>query len=98
MRRTMTLLAVVTGPKTAKANTIVQLDASRSREPRRFPPEEIKYQWRQTGGPNVDLSSTEWMSPIFFPEQPGIYTFELTVSSPIANSKPTSFKVEVTNS
>jgi hypothetical protein len=88
--------AVVTGPKEAKVGTIVQLDGSRSKEPRRFPPQTIKYRWRQVGGPKVDLSSTEWIDPIFFPEQPGAYTFELTVSSPIATSKPTSFTVEVT--
>jgi hypothetical protein len=90
--------AVITGPKKAKAGTIVQLDASRSTEPRRFPSEVIRYQWRQTGGPTADLSSTEWISPIFFPEQPGVYTFELTVSSPIATSEPASFAVEVTGS
>ena len=88
--------AVITGPKQAEVNTIVQLDGSRSEEPRRFPSDTIKYRWRQTSGPKVDLSSTEWITPIFFPEQPGMYTFELIVSSPIATSKATSFTVEVT--
>jgi hypothetical protein len=90
--------AVVTGPKKAKVGTIVQLDGSRSKDPRRFPAEVIQYQWRQTGGPQVNLSSTEWLRPIFFPEQLGVYTFELTVSSPIAISKPISFTIEVTKS
>ena len=90
--------AVVTGPKKAKVGTIVQLDGSHSKDPRRFPAKVIRYQWRQTGGPEVNLSSTEWVSPIFFPEQSGVYTFELTVSSPIATSKPTSVTVEVTES
>jgi hypothetical protein len=90
--------AVITGPKQAVVNTIVQLDASGSTEPRRFPPETINYRWRQTGGPRADLSSPEWINPIFFPEEPGSYTFELTVSSPIATSTATSFTVEVTES
>jgi len=87
--------AVITGPKKATVNAIVQLDASQSKEPRRFPPEVIRHRWRQTGGPNVDLSSNEWASPIFFPEEPGTYAFELTVSSPIAASRPIEFTVEV---
>jgi len=87
--------AVITAPKEAKLGTIVQLDASRSKEPRAFPPDRVRYQWKQSGGPRVDLSSTEWIDPIFFPGQPGTYTFELTVSSPIATSRPASVAVEV---
>jgi len=88
--------AVVTGPKKVAANTIVQLDGSRSTDPRGFPPSAIRYRWRQTRGPTVDLSSNEWIDPIFFPQQPGTYEFELVVSSPIATSGPTAYSVEVT--
>jgi hypothetical protein len=80
--------AVITAPAEVAPHTIVQLDASRSKEPRRFPPERVRYRWRQTGGPAVHLSSPEWISPIFFPDRPGTYTFELTVSSPLATSEP----------
>ena len=71
----ITPTAVITGPKQAKVNTIVQLDGSQSKEPRRFPLDTIRHQWKQTGGPSVDLSSLEWIDPIFFPEQAGAYTF-----------------------
>ncbi len=90
--------AVISGPKEATINTIVQLDASQSKEPRGFPADSIRYHWKQVGGPNVDLSSTEWVNPVFFPEQPGIYAFELTVTSPIATSKPASFTIRVIGS
>jgi hypothetical protein len=92
----ITPTAVITGPKKAPANTIVQLDGSRSTDPRGFPPSTIRYQWRQTRGPTVDLSSHEWIDPIFFPDQPGNYEFELIVSSPIATSEAAGFCVEVT--
>jgi len=85
---------VVVGDEAAK--TIVQLDGSRSTDPRGFPPHTIRYQWRQTGGPTVNLSSVEWIDPIFFPDQPGNYEFELVVSSPIAASEATRYIVEVT--
>jgi len=87
--------AVIVGPEAARPNTIVELDASQSKDPRAFPPATIRYRWKQTAGPEVNLSSAEWVSPIFFPEQPGRYTFELVVSSPIASSRPASFTVEV---
>ena len=90
------LTCVVTGPKKAKVGTIVQLDGSHSKDPRRFPAEVIQYQWRQTGGPEVNLSSTECVSPIFFPEQSGVYTFEITTPSPIAISKPIRIEQSIT--
>ena len=80
--------AVATAPATAKVNTIVQLDASKSTEPRRFPPDAIRYEWKQVGGPETNLSSVELTDPIFYPEKPGTYEFELRVSSPLRTSAP----------
>ena len=93
--RDITPQAVVSGPSEALTGTIVQLDGSQSKEPRSFPADTIRYHWKQVRGPSVDLSSTEWVAPIFFPEEPGDYTFQLTVSSPIATSKPATFTVRV---
>lgn len=87
--------AVADGPKTAEVNTIVQLDASRSRDPRAFPKASLTYKWRQVGGPATDLSSDELPDPIFYPVKPGTYTFELVFSNPIRTGTPARCSVKV---
>ena len=91
-----TPVAVARCPKTAKVNTIVQLDGARSRDLRRFSASRCSYAWKQVAGPKADLASTEWPDPIFFPTEPGTYTFELTFSNPIRTSKPVRCSVTVT--
>ena len=88
--------AVAEAPATAKLRTIVQLDASKSRDPRGFPKDQIRYAWKQVEGPEAILSSPEWPDPIFYPTQPGTYAFEVTVSNPIRTSKPARCSVQVT--
>jgi hypothetical protein len=92
----LTPTAVAECPKTAKVNTIVQLDATKSTDPRRFPPEEIRYEWKQVGGPEAILSSAEWPNPIFYPEKAGPYEFEVRVSNPLRTSDPARCSVTVT--
>ena len=88
--------AVAQCPQTAKVNTIVQLDATRSTDPRGFPRGECTYAWKQVAGPAADLASDELADPIFFPTEPGTYTFELVFSNPIRTSKPAQCSVVVT--
>ena len=85
-----------TCPRTAKVNTIVQLDGSKSTEPRKFPRSQCSYKWQQTAGPKANLASDELPDPIFYPTEAGTYTFELVFSSPIASSKPARCSVVVT--
>jgi len=92
----LTPVAVAIAPETAKVKTIVQLDATKSTDPRRFPRNQIKYLWKQVEGPEVFLSSNEWPSPIFYPTEPGNYAFEVTVSNPIRTSSPAHCSVTVT--
>ena len=82
--------------KTAKVNTIVQLDGRGSKDPRAFPKSALRYEWRQVGGPKTIMSSDEWPDPIFFPTRAGTYTFELTMSNPIRTSAPAKCSVKVT--
>jgi len=90
-----TPVAKPTCPKTAKVNTIVQLDGSRSEDHRGFR-RGYTWQWKQTAGPKAQLASNELPDPIFFPTEPGTYTFELVFSSPIRSSKPATCTVVVT--
>lgn len=92
----LTPTAVALAPQTAKVNTIVQLDARKSKDPRRFPANQVRYAWRQSAGPETMLSSDEWPAPIFYPTEPGTYAFELTVSNPIRTSEPVQCSVQVT--
>jgi len=88
-------VAIPRAPKTAKVLTIVQLDATASIDPRRFPKSQIRYAWKQLDGPKATLSSQEWPDPIFYPTEPGTYVFELRVSNPIRTSKPARCSVKV---
>ena len=94
----LTPQAVALAPKTATVNTIVQLDATKSTDPRRFPSDQVKYVWTQISGPEAILSSNEWPDPIFYPTEPGTYVFELTVSNPIRTSQPARCSVTVMGS
>ena len=76
-------------------NTIVQLDATKSTEPRGFPADAIRYEWKQVAGPEANLSSIELPDPIFYPEKPGTYEFELRVSNPLRTSQPAKCAVVV---
>lgn len=91
----LTPTAVAIALEAAKVNTIVQLDGSKSKDPRGFPKAQIGYLWKQVEGPEADMSSSEWPTPIFYPTEPGTYVFELTVSNPIRTSKPVQCRVNV---
>ena len=53
------------------------------------------WKWKQIAGPKAQLASDEFPDPIFFPTEPGTYTFELVFSSPIRSSKPAACSVVV---
>jgi len=92
--RTLTPTARASAPATARVETIVQLDGSRSTDPVGFP---LSYHWKQVSGPEALISSLEWPDPIFYPLQPGRYTFQLTVSNPLGKvSEPVRVTVQVT--
>ncbi|MHC4716877.1 MAG: right-handed parallel beta-helix repeat-containing protein [Planctomycetota bacterium] len=92
----VTPVAVARCPAAAKVDTIVQLDGTSSRDPRRFPSHRLRYGWKQIAGPEAILSSAELPDPIFFPAQAGAYTFELTLANPLRTSRPTRCTVKVT--
>lgn len=89
-----TPVAVVVCPPTARVNTIVQLDATQSRDPRGFR-EQHEWKWKQVSGPASELASDELADPIFFPTEPGTYAFEVVFSSPIRSSVPAVCRVVV---
>jgi hypothetical protein len=82
-------------PQTATLGSIVQLDGTKSTDPRRFPASQIRYNWSQLEGPEAILSSHQWPDPVFYPTEPGTYVFELTVSNPLRTSQPARCAVEV---
>jgi hypothetical protein len=88
--------AVPKAPETAQVLTIVQLDGTESTDPRGFEPRYHRYKWEQVGGPEAILSSDELPDPIFYPTEPGEYTFELTMANPIRTSDPVQCSVRVT--
>jgi len=91
--RTLTPTAVASAPETANVGTIVELDGASSSDPVGFP---LSYHWRQTGGPSVELSSAEFVTPIFVPTEPGRHSFELVVANPLAKrSDPAVVGVDV---
>ena len=55
----------------------------------------LSYQWEQTAGPSVTLSSTTSVQPEFTPSQAGTYTFSLTVSDGYEVSDPDTVNVTV---
>jgi len=53
------------------------LDGSASHDP--DPADVISYSWSQVDGPMVSLEGANTAAPCFTPENPGVYTFELSV-------------------
>lgn len=79
--------------ETANVGAPVQLDASRSFDPQGSP----TYQWTQTGGPAVTLSSATSANPSFTaPSAPTTLTFRLVVSDGPLSSQPAMVSVAVT--
>ena len=40
----------------------------------------VRYEWRQTRGPQVNLTNNNTLTPSFVPEQIGTYEFEITAN------------------
>ncbi|WP_148273412.1 PKD domain-containing protein [Stigmatella aurantiaca] len=92
-------VAVISGPATVTEGTPtpVTLDGSGSTDPDNDP---LTYQWRQTAGPAVTLSSTTHTKPTF--PVPAVtadtlLTFELVVNDGTLDSEPAAFNVTVTH-
>ena len=43
--------------------------------------DDLEYRWTRVSGPPAELDDSSISNPSFTPEQPGTYTFDLTVSS-----------------
>ncbi len=71
----------------------VQLNGSKSSDA--DPPDELTYTWTQLGGPPVELLFLgDTAMPYFLSDEPGIYTFQLTVNDGFVDSEPDIVKVE----
>ena len=82
--------------QTAQVNSTVQLDGAASYDPSGNP---LTYQWSQTAGTPVTLSSTTAALPTFTaPASPATLTFQLTVSNGQITSSPGTVTVTVTSS
>ena len=70
------------------------LDGSGSRDPNGNP---LTYQWTQTGGPAVTLSSATAVKPTFTaPATAATLTFQLVVNNGTLSSAPSSVSITVT--
>ncbi|HCH63170.1 MAG: hypothetical protein CL927_16510 [Deltaproteobacteria bacterium] len=56
---------------------------------------DLDYRWVQIGGPRVPLSDADSVRPSFYADQPGRYTFELTVRAGDLASTPDEVDVVV---
>ena len=82
--------------QTVGVNSNVQLDGSGSSDPGGKP---LTYQWTQTGGPTVTLSSNTAVQPTFTaPASPTTLTFQLVVNNGQVNSSPATVTITVTAS
>ena len=97
---TVTITVSGTAPPTANAGpnqsvttgATVQLDGSGSVDPGGKP----SYQWTQTGGYTVALSSATAVKPTFIAPTAGTYTFQLVVSDGSVSSQPSTVTITVT--
>jgi hypothetical protein len=95
---TVTALPIANaGPnQTVQLGSTVQLDGSGSSDPAGHP---LTYQWSQTGGPAVTLSSATAVQPTFTaPGSPATLTFQLIVNDGQNNSSPAAVTINVVNS
>ena len=85
------------GPnQTVEVSSTVQLDGSGSSDPNGNP---LTYQWTQTGGSTVTLSSNTAVKPTFTaPASATTLTFQLVVNDGQANSSPATVTLTVSNS
>ncbi len=82
--------------QTASVNAAVQLDGSGSSDPNSDP---LTYQWTQTAGPTVTLSSTTAIRPTFTaPASLTTLTFQLIVNDGQINSNPATVTITTSNS
>jgi peptidoglycan/xylan/chitin deacetylase (PgdA/CDA1 family) len=79
--------------QTVSAGSTVQLDGSGSSDPNGDP---LTYQWTQTGGPAVTLSSGTVVAPTFTaPTSASTLTFQLVVNDGTVSSSPSSVTITV---
>ncbi len=69
--------------QTVMVNTEVALDGSASFDPAGNP---LTFSWRQVNGVPVILSNPNQAFTTFFPDLPGIYSFELTVDNGVGGT------------
>ncbi|MCD7897979.1 MAG: hypothetical protein LUG50_15105, partial [Planctomycetaceae bacterium] len=80
-----------TGGRTMPA-TLIELDGSISENPEGGT---LEYRWTQTDGPPVELSDPTSPKPNFRTAEPGVYVFELVVSSDGLQSEPHIVQLEI---
>ena len=80
--------------RTVTLGTRISLDGRGSSDPDTAS-SPLVYRWTQSAGPTVALGGADTATPGFFPEQPGTYTFSLTVSDGLAASSSDSVSVAV---
>lgn len=89
-------VAVVDYPARAMPGALVKMDATQSYD---LEGSELDFRWRQTGGPRVlNYVIDETLgrkAPSFYPQEAGIYSFELIVDNGRMRSKPFEIDIEV---
>ncbi len=89
-------VAIVVAPTRALTGSLVAMDATQSRDPLGKP---LTYRWRQTGGPRVTKYSIDERlgdaAPAFTPEEPGLYSFSMSVFNGTIGSEPIDIDIDV---